>query len=143
MIIIIIGVILSVAYLTLLERKIMGNMQRRIGPNKIGYIGILQPITDGIKLIIKENIIGIENNKIIFLISPFITFFLALLNWMFLPLNRNISYSDINDIGILIIIAITELSIFGVLYAGWSANSKYSLIGGLRSTAQMISYSVS
>jgi NADH-quinone oxidoreductase subunit H len=142
MIIIVLGIILCVAYLTLLERKLMGSMQRRIGPNKVGYLGLLQPIADGVKLILKESIFGLESNKILFVLAPFITFYLALANWLFIPLDVNLSYSDINGAGILLLIAITELGIFGVLYAGWAANSKYSLIGSLRSTAQMISYSI-
>lgn len=143
MLIIVLGIILSVAYLTLLERKLMGSMQRRIGPNKVGYLGLLQPITDGIKLILKESVIGLESNSKLFILAPFISFYLSLLNWIILPLDEDLSFSDINGAGILILIAITELGIFGVLYAGWAANSKYPLIGSLRSTAQMISYSVS
>jgi NADH:ubiquinone oxidoreductase subunit H len=142
MIIIVLGIVLCVAYLTLLERKLMGSMQRRIGPNKVGYLGLLQPIADGVKLILKESIFGLESNKILFVLAPFITFYLALANWLFIPLDINLSYSDIKGAGILLLIAITELGIFGVLYAGWAANSKYSLIGSLRSTAQMISYSI-
>lgn len=118
-------------------------MQRRIGPNKVGYLGLQQPQSDGIKLILKESVIGIESNTKLFILAPFITFWLALQAWVVLPLDKDFSYSDLNGAGILIQIAITELSIFGVLYAGWAANSKYPQIGSLRSTAQMISYSVS
>ncbi len=143
MFIIVLGIILSVAYLTLQERKFMGAMQRRIGPNKVGYQGLLQPISDGLKLILKESIIGIESNSKLFILAPFITFWLALQTWIVLPLDTDLSFSDLNGAGILIPIVITELGIFGVLYAGWAANSKYPLIGSLRSTAQMISYSVS
>lgn len=142
MLIILLGLILSVAYLTLFERKLMGAMQRRIGPNKVGYLGLLQPLIDGIKLILKESVFPLNANLYLFMLAPFITFYLALFMWMFLPLNSSTLVSEIEGAGILIIIAITELSIFGVLYAGWSANSKYPLIGSLRSTAQMISYSV-
>lgn len=142
MLIIVLGIIQSVAYVTLLERKLMGSMQRRIGPNKVGYLGLLQPLMDGIKLILKENILPLYGNISLFLIAPFITFYLALANWLILPLDKDLSVSELEGGGILILIAITELGIFGVLYAGWSANSKYPLLGGLRSTAQMISYSV-
>lgn len=142
MLIILLGIILSVAYVTLLERKIMGSMQRRIGPNKVGYQGLIQPLMDGIKLILKENILPLYGNISLFLLAPFITFYLALANWLVLPLDKDLSVSELEGGGILIIIAITELSIFGVQYAGWSANSKYPLLGALRSTAQMISYSV-
>jgi NADH:ubiquinone oxidoreductase subunit H len=142
MIIIILGIVLSVAFITLLERKVMGHMQRRIGPNKVGYLGILQPITDGIKLILKESVLSITSNHYLFLIAPFLTFYLSLANWLILPLGEDIFISEIPG-GILILIAITELGIFGILYAGWSANSKYPLLGSIRSTAQMISYSIS
>jgi NADH-ubiquinone oxidoreductase chain 1 len=121
----------------------MGTMQRRIGPNKVGYLGLLQPITDGIKLILKESVINFESNSKLFILAPFLSFYLSLLNWMFMPLDQDLSFSDLNGAGILILIAISELSIFGILYAGWAANGKYPLLGSLRSTAQMISYSVS
>jgi NADH:ubiquinone oxidoreductase subunit H len=114
MLIIILGIILSVAYVTLLERKFMGSIQRRIGPNKVGYLGLLQPLMDGIKLILKESILPIYGNLSLFYIAPFITFYLALAAWMFLPLDHDLSVSEINGGGLLIIIAITELSIFGV-----------------------------
>lgn len=120
----------------------MGSMQRRIGPNKIGYLGIIQPIIDGIKLILKENILPLYGNKSLFLLAPFITFYLALANWLILPLDKNLYISEIEGGGILIILLLTELSIFGILYAGWSANSKFPLLGCFRSTAQMISYSI-
>ena len=94
MLIIIIGVILSVAFITLLERKLMGHMQRRIGPNKVGYLGILQPITDGIKLILKESISNATANHFLFYIAPFITFYLALTNWLILPLSPNLFLSE-------------------------------------------------
>jgi NADH-quinone oxidoreductase subunit H len=129
MIIVILGIILSVAYVTLLERKLMGSMQRRIGPNKVGYLGLLQPLMDGIKLILKENILPLSSNLYLFILSPFCLFYLALLNWLFLPLSSNLSITEVEGGGILILIAITELSIFGVLYAGWAANSKYPLLG--------------
>lgn len=142
MLIILLGIILSVAYITLLERKLMGAVQRRIGPNKVGYLGLIQPLMDGVKLILKENILPLYGNITLFLLAPFITFYLALANWLVLPLDKDLIVSELEGAGILIIIVITELSIFGVLYAGWSANSKYPLLGSLRSTAQMISYSV-
>lgn len=142
MILIILGVILSVAFITLLERKFMGSIQRRTGPTKIGYLGLIQPILDGIKLILKESVFPTTANIFLFLAAPFIVFYLALINWLFLPLSDSLVISEIRDGGILILIALGELAIFGVLYAGWSANSKYPLIGSIRSTAQMISYSI-
>ena len=142
MLIIILGVILSVAFITLLERKFMGSIQRRTGPTKTGYLGIIQPIQDGIKQILKESVFPSNASSILFLAAPIIVFYLALVNWLFLPLSATHAISELNNGGILILIALGELAIFGVLYAGWSANSKYPLIGSIRSTAQMISYSI-
>lgn len=119
-------VVLCVALLTLAERKVMGAMQRRVGPNKVG---LLQPFADGIKLILKETIIPLESSNWIFLGAPFLTFYLALLNWVVLPLQLGIAISEILGGGILIIIAISELSIYGVIFSGWAANSKYPFLG--------------
>lgn len=141
--ILVIGVIINVALMTLSERKVMAAMQRRIGPNKVGYLGLLQPFSDGFKLILKETIVPNYANSFIFLFSPFLFFYLALLNWLTLPLDQGLALTELIGGGILIILTISELSIFGVLYSGWSSNSKYSLLGSLRSTAQMISYSIS
>lgn len=141
--IVVLGVVLSVAFMTLAERKLMGAMQRRIGPNKVGYLGILQPIADGIKQIQKETVLPLESSHWLFLGAPFITFYQALQNWQVIPLDYGIALSEIMGAGMQIIIAISEQGIYGVLYAGWAANSKYPFQGSLRSTAQMISYSVS
>lgn len=140
--IVILLVVLSVAIITLSERKIMGGLQRRKGPNEIGYLGLLQPFADGIKLILKETVLKEKVNNWFFLGAPFITFYLALLNWLVLPLANGLAISELTGAGILIIIAISELSIYGVLLGGWAANSKYPFLGSLRSTAQMISYSI-
>ena len=136
-------VIISVALMTLAERKVMGSMQRRIGPNQVGYLGQQQPFGDGIKLIQKETVLPLESNSFLFLFSPYLIFLLALLNWLIIPLDSNILLSELEGGGILIIIAISELGIYGIIFSGWSANSKYPFQGALRSTAQMISYSVS
>jgi NADH-quinone oxidoreductase subunit H len=140
--ILLIGLIINVALMTLSERKIMGSKQRRIGPNKVGYQALLQPFSDGFKLILKEIIIPNYSNSFLFIFTPYLFFYLALLNWLIIPLDQGISITELIGGGILIIITISELSIYGVLYSGWSSNSKYSLIGSLRSTAQMISYSI-
>jgi len=116
----------------------MGSMQRRIGPNKVGYLGVLQPFSDAFKLIFKETIIPLESSHWLFLGAPFLTLYLALLNWLVLPLGYGLAVSELVGGGLLIIIAISELSIYGVIYSGWSANSKYPMIGAIRSTAQMI-----
>jgi NADH-quinone oxidoreductase subunit H len=142
-VVVLIGVIINVALLTLAERKIMGAMQRRIGPNKVGFLGILQPFADGIKLILKEQVIPTGANRFFFLGAPYLFFYLALVQFLILPLDRSTVLSELVGGGLLIIITISELSIYGVLYSGWSSNNKYSLLGALRSTAQMISYSVS
>jgi len=140
--ILLIGVILIVALLTLSERKIMGAMQRRVGPNKVGYLGLLQPFSDGLKLVLKEQIIPTNANRLFFIGAPYLFFYLALIQFLILPLDSTTVLADLMGTGLLILVAISELSIYGILYSGWSSNSKYPLIGSLRSTAQMISYSI-
>jgi NADH-quinone oxidoreductase subunit H len=139
---IILPILIAVAYFTLLERKILAFMQRRRGPNVIGIFGLLQPLADGLKLILKETIIPVNSNKIIFIIAPILTFTLSLINWVIIPFDKNFVLSDIN-LGILFILAISSLSVYGIICAGWSSNSKYAFLGSLRSTAQMISYEIS
>jgi NADH:ubiquinone oxidoreductase subunit H len=116
-------------------------MQRRIGPNRVGIYGILQPIADGIKLILKETINPSVSNKIIFLFAPFISFVLAILAWAVIPLSIGTVLSDMN-LGLMYLLAISSLGTYGIIFAGWSSNSKYSLFGSLRTTAQLISYEV-
>lgn len=139
LIIMIISILLSVAFLTVAERKTLGYMQRRVGPNAVGYYGILMAIGDAIKLLIKELIIPTQADITILFISPIISIVSALLCWSFIPFGLGISISD-NNYGLIMILAISSVGVFGTLLAGWSANSKYSLLGSIRSTAQLISY---
>lgn len=139
---IIVPLLLSVAYFTIAERKIMGIIQRRKGPNVIGFLGLLQPLADGLKLFAKETILPSNSNLTIFLVAPVITFLLSLLGWSVIPFSNQIVLADLN-IGVLYLFAISSLSVYGILLAGWSSNSKYPFLGALRSAAQMISYEVS
>jgi len=139
---IVIPLLISVAYFTLAERKIMGSIQRRKGPNVIGYLGLLQPLADGLKLFAKETILPSNANLIIFLIAPMLTFILSLIGWAVVPFSEGAVLSDIN-VGILYLFAVSSLSVYGIITSGWSSNSKYPFLGALRSTAQMVSYEVS
>lgn len=134
--------LLAVAYFTLAERKILGAIQRRRGPNVIGVWGLLQPLSDGLKLLVKEVIIPSNSNKIIFVFSPALTFFISLLGWAVIPFSKYAMLSDLN-FGLLYILAISSLGVYGIIMSGWSSNSKYAFLGALRSTAQMVSYEVS
>jgi NADH-ubiquinone oxidoreductase chain 1 len=144
MIIIILGIILSVAFLTLLERKLMGQLQRRIGPTKLGIYGIFQPLVDGIKLMLLKEIIFPQGiNSIVFIGSSLLSLILSILTWLFIPIT--ISHTFISEVfsgDILIYLMISEISIFTILFAGYSANNIWALFGSLRSTAQLISYSI-
>ncbi len=141
-IIIILFVLISVAYLTLLERKLMGSMQRRRGPNVIGYKGLLQPLADGLKLFTKETILPSTADGIFFLLAPIIVFLLSLIGWAAIPFSYGQNTANIN-LGILYLFAISALNIYGILLAGWTSNSKYAFLGATRSIAQMISYEIS
>lgn len=140
--IIIICVLIGVAYLTLLERKVMAAMQRRKGPNYVGIFGLLQPFADGMKLLIKEAVIPLVANKFLFMLAPILTLFLSLASWSIIPFFSTSLIADIN-IGVLYIYAISSLGVYGIIISGWSSNSKYAFLGSLRSAAQMISYEVS
>jgi NADH-quinone oxidoreductase subunit H len=136
---IIIPLLISIAFSTLLERKIIGYMQRRKGPNNVGFLGILQPIADGIKLFLKESLIPSFSNQFLFILSPIIAFFLALLLWPVIPFSIYNSFFY-HDYSLLYILMISSLAVYAIIYSGWSSNSKYPFLGAMRSAAQMISY---
>ena len=139
---IIVPLLLFIAYLTYFERKVIGAMQLRKGPNVVGPFGLLQPIADGIKLLTKETIFPDNSSKFLFIFSPVLTFALALMAWAVIPVDYKVVLSDIN-VGLMYIFAISSLGIYGIIVAGWSSNSRYAFLGSLRSAAQMISYEVS
>lgn len=139
---VIVPLLVAVAYFTLLERKVLSAIQKRRGPNVVGFLGIMQPLADGLKLLLKETIIPSKSNTVIFLVSPIIFFTLSFLGWTVIPFSEHSVISDI-DLGILYLFAVSSLGSYGIILSGWSSNSKYAFLGALRSTAQMISYEVS
>ena len=139
---IVVPLLVTVAYLTYAERKVMAAMQIRRGPNVVGPFGLLQPFADGLKLLMKETIIPAGSNRVVFLLAPVITFVLALVAWAVIPFDDGWVLADIN-VGILYLFAISSLGVYGIIMAGWASNSKYPFLGALRSAAQMVSYEVS
>ncbi len=134
--------LIAVAFLTYLERKVIALVQYRKGPNVVGFFGLLQPFADGVKLFSKETIIPASSSKLIFILAPMISFSLSLIAWSVIPISENLVLSDVN-VGILYLFAVSSLSIYGIIMAGWASNSKYAFLGALRSAAQMVSYEVS
>jgi len=140
--IIIVPLLIAVAYFTLAERKVIASMQRRRGPDKVGIWGLLQPLADGLKLLVKETILPSNSNVAIFVAAPIMTFLLSVLGWAVIPYGETVVLSDLN-VGILYVFAVSSLGVYGILMSGWSSNSKYAFLGALRSAAQMVSYEVS
>jgi len=139
---ILVPVLVSVAYLTLAERKVMAAMQMRRGPNVVGPFGLLQPFADALKMLMKETIVPTGANRMLFLVAPLLTMTLAMLAWAVIPVNDGWAVGDIN-VGVLYLFAISSLGVYGIVIAGWASNSKYAFLGAMRSAAQMVSYEVS
>jgi NADH-quinone oxidoreductase subunit H len=139
---IVVPLLLAVAYYTYAERKVLAWAQLRKGPNVVGPFGLLQPIADAVKLLMKETVIPSGANRFVFVAAPMLTFILALIAWAVIPFDAGLVLADIN-VGILYLFAISSLGVYGVIMAGWASNSKYAFLGALRSAAQMVSYEVS
>jgi NADH-quinone oxidoreductase subunit H len=133
--------LLAIAYLTYAERKVIAAMQLRQGPMVVGPMGLLQPIADGLKLLVKETVLPSGANKVVFLVAPMVTFTLALIGWAVIPFGDGLVLADIN-VGILYLLAISSLGVYGIIMAGWASNSRYAFLGALRSAAQMVSYEI-
>ncbi|MBF0368072.1 MAG: NADH-quinone oxidoreductase subunit NuoH [Magnetococcales bacterium] len=140
--VVLVPVLTAVSYLTLAERKVIGYMQVRIGPNRVGFFGILQPMADAVKLFMKETLIPERSDKVLFLMAPTLTLIPALVIWAVIPFSPELVLADIN-VGLLYILAISSLGVYGVLMAGWASNNRYAFLGAIRSAAQMVSYEVS
>lgn len=138
----VVPLLIGVAYLTYFERKVMGAIQLRKGPNVVGPFGLMQPFADALKMLTKETIIPTGADKALFLLAPMITFGLAILAWAVMPVNDGWAIANIN-VGVLYLFAISSLGVYGIIIAGWASNSKYAFLGALRSAAQMVSYEVS
>ncbi|OIQ73844.1 NADH-quinone oxidoreductase subunit H [mine drainage metagenome] len=131
----------AVAYLTLWERKLIGWIQIRIGPNRVGPFGLFQPIADALKLLLKEIIVPFQSNKRLFILGPVMTIMPALAAWVVIPFGPDVALANINA-GLLLLLAITSMEVYGVIIAGWASNSKYAFLGAMRASAQMVSYEI-
>jgi NADH-quinone oxidoreductase subunit H len=138
---IVVPLLVAIAYLTYAERKVIAAMQLRQGPIVVGPLGLLQPIADGLKLLAKETVLPSGANKVVFLLAPMVTFTLALIGWAVIPFGEGMVLADIN-VGVLYLLAISSLGVYGIIMAGWASNSRYAFLGGLRSAAQMVSYEI-
>ena len=139
---IMVPLLISVAYMTYAERKILAAMQLRVGPNVVGPFGLMQPFADALKMLMKETVVPTGANRALFLLAPVLTFVLAMIAWAVIPMGDGWAIADI-DVGVLYLFAISSLGVYGIIIAGWASNSKYAFLGALRSAAQMVSYEVS
>ncbi|WP_405239044.1 NADH-quinone oxidoreductase subunit NuoH [Lentisalinibacter orientalis] len=134
-------VILTVAFLTLAERKVIGSIQNRIGPNRVGFRGLLQPFADVLKLLMKEVVVPTNSSRFLFVIAPLLSITPALATWAVIPLSEDFVLADI-DAGLLYVLALTSVGVYGVILAGWATNSKYAFLGAMRSAAQIVAYEI-
>jgi NADH-quinone oxidoreductase subunit H len=139
---IVVPLLLVVAYLTYAERKVLALVQRRKGPNVVGPFGLLQPLADGLKLLMKETVVPSGASRFVFILAPILTFVLSLVAWAVIPFAPGVVLANIN-VGVLYLFAISSLGVYGIIMAGWASNSRYAFLGALRSAAQMVSYEVS
>ena len=139
--VLVVPLIIAVAYLTLVERKVIGWMQVRIGPNRVGPLGLLQPFADTFKLIFKEIVVPTGSNRYLFFIAPLLSIGPAVAAWAVVPLTDRLVVADV-DAGLLYLLAMTSLGVYGIILAGWASNSKYAFLGALRSAAQIVSYEI-
>jgi len=140
--ILIVPLLISVAYFTIAERKIMGSIQIRRGPNVVGFIGLMQPLADGAKLFFKELVFPSNSDEVLFILAPLMSLTLSIMGWLVIPFGYGLFLCDLN-LGILYIFVISALNVYSLLFAGWSSNSKYAYLGAIRSVSQMISYEIS
>ncbi len=136
------GLMGSLAYMTLLERKVMAWIQMRPGPNRVGPLGLLQPLADGLKFLFKEEIVPTSANRMLYILAPAVSLIPAFLSFAVIPFGPNLQIADLN-VGLLFVFAVTSIGVYGIVLGGWASNSKYPLMGGLRASAQMISYELS
>lgn len=137
-----IPMLLAVAYFTVAERKIMGAIQRRRGPNVVGFVGLLQALADGLKLFTKETTLPSNSNLALFIIAPILSFLLSVIAWAVIPFSHKVVFVDVS-LGVLYLFVVSSMNVYGIILAGWSSNSKYAFLGALRSAAQMVSYEIS
>ncbi len=138
----VVPLLVAVAYVTYAERRIIGAMQMRIGPNVVGWFGLLQPFADAVKSLTKETVLPTGSSPVVFFLAPMVTFSLAMIAWAVIPVGAGMVISNIN-VGILYLFAVSSLGVYGIVMAGWASNSRYAFLGAMRSAAQMVSYEVS